>query len=227
MFMARVAGITPQAFLAGISDQLGEKSAKIVGQAYNITPGMDRNLFMTRAMEWIGDIVFNGKASHSPIPSRTMLTIPAPTHMLAQYLTTRTNKKVYRYIFDVRNPFPGSSFYAQPHHWVDVYFVFKTFQFRYPTQKLKDTSTKHAQLWIDFANGKAPWKEYKYTGAGDGMVTVADEREGWVERTVAEHESIMETSWKRCEALVQSWDRKKGVSFTPLDIEPLRGKKIV
>jgi hypothetical protein len=147
--------------------------------------------------------------------------------MLAQYLTTHTKKKVYRYIFDIRNPFPGSPFYQQPHHWVDVYFVFKTFQFRYSTQKLKDISTKHAQLWIEFANGKTPWKEYKYTGKGEEVVMVAEEREGWVERTVKEHEGIMETSWKRCEALVQSWEGKKGVGFSPLEIEPLRGKKMV
>jgi hypothetical protein len=66
MFMARVAGITPQAFLAGISDQLGEKSSKIVGQAYDITPDMDQSLFMTRAMQWMGDVIFAGK-------SRTLL----------------------------------------------------------------------------------------------------------------------------------------------------------
>jgi hypothetical protein len=147
--------------------------------------------------------------------------------MLAKYLTTHTSKKVYRYIFDIRNPFPGSALYQQPHHWVDIYFVFMTFQFRYPTRKLKDISTRHAQLWIDFANGKTPWKEYKYTGMGDEVVMVADEREGWVERTVAEQEGITETSWRRCEALVNSWEGKKGVGFTPLDIKPLRGKKLV
>ena len=147
--------------------------------------------------------------------------------MLAQYLTTHTNKKVYRYVFDVRNPFPGSSFYAQPHHWVDVYFVFKTFRFRYPTERLRNISSRHAQLWTEFANGKTPWKEYKYTGKGNEVVMVADEREGWIERTVAAHESILETSWKRCEALVQSWEGQKGVGFNPLAIEPLKGKKVV
>jgi hypothetical protein len=147
--------------------------------------------------------------------------------MLAQYLTTHIKKKVYRYIFDIRNPFPGSPFYQRPHHWVDVYFVFKTFQFRYPTQRLKDISIKHAHLWTEFANGKKPWKEYKYTGKGDEVVMVADEREGWVERTVREHEGIVETSWRRCEALVRSWEGKKGVGFSPLEIEPLSGKKMV
>jgi outer membrane protein assembly factor BamE (lipoprotein component of BamABCDE complex) len=109
---------------------------------------------------------------------------------LANYLTAHTNKKVYRYVFDVRNQFPGSPLYQQPHHWVDIYYVFKTLQFRYPTQRLKDISTRHAQLWVDFANGKTPWREYKYTGNGDEIIMVADEREGWLERTVAENERL-------------------------------------
>jgi hypothetical protein len=142
-------------------------------------------------------------------------------------LSTHTNKKVYRYIFDVRNPFPSQPLYQQPHHWVDKYFVFKTLQFRFPTQKLKDISTKHAQRWIDFANGKKPWRQYTYSGDGEEVIMVADEREGWVERTVAENEKITELSWKRCELLVESWKDFKGKVFSPLDIEPLKGKSVV
>ena len=108
-----------------------------------------------------------------------------------------------------------------------MYFVFKTFQFRYPSQRLKDISTRHAQLWIDFANGKEPWPAYKYSGKGDETVIVADERQGWVQRTVAEDEKIMETTWRRCEALLESWEKKQGTPFLPLQIEPLRGRKIV
>ncbi|KAF1942467.1 alpha/beta-hydrolase, partial [Clathrospora elynae] len=207
-FMARIAGITPQAFLAGISNQLGEESAELVSQAYQITPKMDQNLFTTRALQWIGDVVFD-----------------APNHCLAKYLTTHTSKKVYRYIYDIRNPFPGSPLYQQPHHWVDIYSVFKTFQFRYPTQRLKAISTQHACLWLDFANGKTPWKEYKYSGTGDEFIMVADERGGWVERTVGENEKIMETTWRRCDALVASWKSERGIWFSPLEIGPLKGKK--
>jgi hypothetical protein len=127
----------------------------------------------------------------------------------------------------VRNPFPCQPLYQQPHHWVDKYFLFKTLQSRYPSQRLKDISTKHAQLWNAFANGKAPWKEYKYTGNGDEIIMVADEREGWVERTVAENERITEISLKTCEALVASWEDFKGKSFAPLDIDPLKGKSLV
>jgi hypothetical protein len=148
----------------------------------------------------------------------------APNHALAKYLTTHTNKKVYRYMFDVRNPFPNSSFYNLPHHWVDVYFVFKTLQFRYPTQRLKDISTRHAQLWNGFAHGTAPWTEYKYSGDKQEVIMVADDREGWVERTVVEHERLLEWGWERSDALCKSWESQKGKEFRPLDIEPMKGK---
>lgn len=150
---------------------------------------------------------------------------PAPIHTLAQHLTTHTAKHIYRYVFDVRNPFANSPLYQQPHHWVDVYFVFKTFRFRFASQRLRDVSTRHARLWVAFANGEAPWGEYKYTGQGDECVVVADEREGWVERTVGEVEGALEWSWRRCEGLVEAWEGEKGMSFRPLDIEALRGVK--
>jgi hypothetical protein len=110
---------------------------------------------------------------------------------------------------------------------VDKYFLFKTLQFRYPTQRLKDISTRHAQLWIDFANGKPPWRQYRYTGNGDETIMVADEREGWIERTVADHGKITETSWRTCETLFASWQGKMGKAFSPVDIEPLGGKSMV
>ncbi|RMZ69657.1 Carboxylesterase type B [Pyrenophora seminiperda CCB06] len=197
----KVTGVTPDAFLSGITGQLGDKSAELLSQAYGITPDMDQNLFLTAALRWIGDVVFD-----------------APTHLLSQYLTTHTHKKVYRYVFDVRNPFPGSLLYQQPHHWVDVYFVFKTFQFRYPYQRLKNISTQHSQHWISFANGRRPWSEYKYTGKGDEVVAVADDQEGWLERKVKDHEKAMETSWTRCETLVESWESKRGKAFSPFSL---------
>jgi hypothetical protein len=174
-----------------------------------------------------GSVTLSSKVDTTPNLLAQKLTISAPIHEWAKYLTTHTNKKVYRYVFDVRNPFPGSSLYQLAHHWVDKYYVFKTLQFRYPTNRLKEISTKHAQLWIDFANGKTPWTEYKYTGHGDEVIMVADEREGWVERTVAEHENITEIIWRTCEVLIKSWNNKKGTHFLPLEIEPIVGKKLV
>ncbi|KAJ4377516.1 hypothetical protein N0V83_000341 [Neocucurbitaria cava] len=206
----RIASVTPEALLDGIAEKLGKDSANLVSKAYEISSNMDQNLFTTQALRWIGDVIFD-----------------APVHAWAQASTTNSNKKVYRYVFDVRNPFPNQPYYQQPHHWVDIYYVFKNHQFRFPpSQRLKDISTKHAQLWIDFANGKEPWTEYKYTGNGDEVVMVADERDGWVERTVAQNEKILEWSWRRCESLWESWEAERGKQLAPLKIAPLQEKKM-
>ncbi|KAF2660803.1 alpha/beta-hydrolase [Lophiostoma macrostomum CBS 122681] len=190
MFLDKIAFMTPTLFFQAMSAQLGANSAQMIMDAYNITVDMDQSLFLGAALRWIGDVAFD-----------------APTHALAKYLTTHTTKKVYRYTFDIRNPFPGHGLYNLPHHWVDVYFIFKTFQFRYPRQKLKDISTQHAQLWLDFANGKAggPWSEYRYGDGADAVIIVADEREGWVERTVAQDEELRELGLKRVEQLWDAW----------------------
>ena len=116
--------------------------------------------------------------------------------------------------------------YQQAHHWVDIYFVFKTLQFKYSSHRLKDISTQHAQLWIDIARGKEPWREYRYTGDGDEVIMVADERQSWIERTVAEDEEIMELSWRRCEGLLESWETQKGNEFAALNVPPLEGKTL-
>jgi hypothetical protein len=122
-FMARVAGMTPQAFIAGVAKEVGEESAELVCQAYNVTPDMDQNLFTTIALRWVGDVIFDGKCYNTDAtPSLNKL---AANHELAKYMSTQTHKKIYRYIFDVRNPFPSHSLYQQAHHWVDKYFVFK------------------------------------------------------------------------------------------------------
>lgn len=208
MFSSRLATLTPPSFLSGITLKLGTAATSLLSNAYSITSTMDQNLFLTRAMQWAGDVVFD-----------------APTHALAQHLSRNTTKKIYRCVFDIRNPFPNHDMYAQAHHWVDVYFVFKTLQFRYPMQRLKDVSTKHAQLWIEFANGKSPWEEYKYISKGDEVVMVADEREGWVERSVKEHEELVGWGWERCEVLWESWGVGKGrTGFRPMEIEGLRGR---
>jgi hypothetical protein len=128
---------------------------------------------------------------------------------------------VYRYVFDVRNPFPNAPMYQQAHHWVDVYFVFRAMQFRFPYQYLKDLSDKHAQLWIEFANGKAPWKEYSSKKQGEAIVMVADERDGWVERTEKEHAKISGVEFERLDTLWETWGEKKGETWKPLDMVAL------
>jgi hypothetical protein len=100
-----------------------------------------------------------------------------------------------------------------------VYFVFRALQFRYPYQYLKDVSDKHAELWIAFANGEAPW-----SAAGDrdgGVVMVADEREGWVEKTLPEYERMSRVKWSRLDELWEAWGEKKGEQWMPLDMVAL------
>lgn len=54
---------------------------------------------------------------------------------------------------------------------------------------------------------------------------VADERDGWIERTVKEDEDLREEGWRRCEGLVESWKAMRGkAAFKPLGIEALGGK---
>lgn len=127
---------------------------------------------------------------------------------------------MYRYIFDIRNPFPNAPFYQQPHHWVDVYFIFRTLQFRYPYHYLKDISDKHAQLWINFACGEEPWKPFE--DGQEGVIMVADEREGWVEKTRPEYEKMSGVAWGRLDVLWDAWREKKGEAWLPLDIAALK-----
>jgi hypothetical protein len=61
MFLARAASITPQAFYSGVVEQLGEENTELLGRAYGITPDMDQNLFVTKALRWVGDVVFEGR----------------------------------------------------------------------------------------------------------------------------------------------------------------------
>lgn len=58
--MERVAGLTPRTFLSGITAQFGDKSAELLSQVYGITPDMDQNLFLSAALRWMGDVVFDG-----------------------------------------------------------------------------------------------------------------------------------------------------------------------
>jgi hypothetical protein len=69
MFVEWMLQVTPQAFLAGIAEQLGQESAELVGEAYKITADMDQNLFTTMALRGVGDVVFDGKSSPDlPLP---------------------------------------------------------------------------------------------------------------------------------------------------------------
>jgi hypothetical protein len=59
--MPRLQTVTPQEFVKGVVKQLGDRNAQLMLKAYKITPDMDQNLFVTPAMRWMGDVVFDGK----------------------------------------------------------------------------------------------------------------------------------------------------------------------
>jgi hypothetical protein len=168
-----------------------------------------------------------------PIPStKLMNTSPASIHAFSNLVASQPTKRLYRYIFDIRNPFPNAPFYQQAHHWVDVYFLFRTLQFRYPRRYLKDMSNVHAAMWIIFANGRAPWKAFKgydHINGGDAsLIMVADERDEWVEmplqkyeRTSKMHEEHAET--RRLDLLWRVWhEEKAGQSWLPLGMAALK-----
>ncbi|KAJ4987018.1 carboxylesterase [Stagonosporopsis vannaccii] len=207
-FASRYKHITAPAFLRSTTAQLGPAASSLIARTYAITPSMDQNLFQSSLLRWLGDALFD-----------------APAHSLAAYLSTHTTKNVYRYVFDVRNPFPGHDLYMHPHHWVDIYFVFMAHAFRMPSQRLRHVSAQHARLWVAFANGRAPWARYVYSGDGDERVMVADDREGWVERAVQQVEKDLDWGWGRCEQLVKAWEGMRGRSWTWMDLECLRGVK--
>jgi hypothetical protein len=120
--------LAPQTFHAHmLSTGLSEKAASRVLITYHITPTLDQNLFVDAVTRWLGDIVFD-----------------APVHTPCNYLATHTNNKVYKFIFDAGNQFIGAPFYGVPHHSLNVYFLFRTLQLRFHTQKFKDMSDAHS-----------------------------------------------------------------------------------
>ncbi|EAT90799.2 carboxylic ester hydrolase [Parastagonospora nodorum] len=195
--------LTPTTFYEHLKLALSGNAARKIMEAYHVTLDMDQNLFLTSAMRWFGDIVFD-----------------APIHAFTKHITRETKKNIYRYIFDVGNPFPTAPFYQQAHHWGDVYFIFRTMQFRFPYKHLKRISDKHAELWINFANGEAPWNAF-----GDwhgGVIMVADERDGWAHRMMGQHEDMSGVEFARLDSLWEAWGEKKGEMWLPLDMVALK-----
>lgn len=113
-----------------------------------------------------------------------------------------------------------SPYYQQAHHWVDVYFIFRTMQFRFPYQYLKDISDQHAAKWIAFANGEEPWK--KFEEKDGSIIMIADDREGWVEKTLPEYEKMSSVEFSRLDVLWEAWQDKKGEKWSPFDLAALK-----
>jgi hypothetical protein len=138
-------------------------------------------------------------------------------------VSLNTNKRIYRYVFSVRNPFPGAPFYQLAHHWVDVYFLFRTMQFRFAFPWLRDVSDEHARMFISFANGMEPWAANNAvnTTADGGTVMVASDDGGWVEKLEKDIERVQGRSVGVLDKLWSLWKEKKGEHFLPLDLQKL------
>ncbi|KAF1926766.1 alpha/beta-hydrolase [Didymella exigua CBS 183.55] len=202
-YSALAASLTPASFRAHISAGLSEQATDRVMQTYGIEEGMDHTLFALTATRYLGDVVFD-----------------APIHALCSHLSSSSalnDTKLYRYIFAVPNPFPGASFHAVPHHWVDVYFLFRTLQFRFPNTTLKKISDEHARLWVRFAHGQAPWGE-----CGEGGVMVADAVQGWKEMTLEEDEQGNGRDLARLGRLWDAWAEKRGdAAWAPVRVSQI------
>ncbi|KAF2491391.1 lipase 1 precursor [Lophium mytilinum] len=60
MFLPLATAITPSSLTTLLKHQLGPSNASKILAAYEITEDMDPNLFITRAMEFIGELTFDG-----------------------------------------------------------------------------------------------------------------------------------------------------------------------
>ncbi|KAH8729924.1 Alpha/Beta hydrolase protein [Ilyonectria robusta] len=153
-------------FCKHVESILGAEKAQKVLQLYDISAGMDPNLFWTQLCTFCGDVMFS-----------------LPCHKLLQ-TATRSRKQVYRYTLSLRNPFPGSFFSGVlGHHFIELAYQFMTLMDRFPLQKQRDISIGFARKWTAFAYGEEPWAPYMLA---DETIAVADSREGWVVRTRAE-----------------------------------------
>jgi carboxylesterase type B len=73
--------MTPKSFQDHLRRELSDEAAKEVMEAYHVTLEMDQNLFLTPAMRWCGDIIFDGSISPNILLSNaTLLTFIHSTH---------------------------------------------------------------------------------------------------------------------------------------------------
>lgn len=170
---------------------------------------MDRNKFGVQLALLMGDITFSEPAN------KIARALAAPS------VDGARKKKVYRYNVTLRNPFPGTPFYQVPgHHFVEVLFLFGTFRFRYPTQKLVDISTEFMRRWIAFGVGEAPWDEYELNTAQEEdaeKIMIISSSVGFEQRTRKEDEEKSKLSdegerrykqWEVISEIMQDMERK-------------------
>jgi len=177
-FYEMVDSITPAKACKILFEVLGLDSALRVLGAYEISAGMDANLFQRNAMLLLGDFIMS-----------------EPAHSVAMHLANHANKtgkrKIYRWEFSLPNPFPGSMYYlVNGHHFVELYYQFMTLVTRYPTHRnhFLARQAKHmARIWIRFANGLPPMEGSEYEPL-EQRIMICDVNSGWQVRTRAEDE---------------------------------------
>ncbi|MCJ1398584.1 hypothetical protein MMC11_001784 [Xylographa trunciseda] len=203
IFSSGMQFVDPPLFATAVKEAFGSEGGKKVLDAYGIDSNgsMDGNLFLTRSMEFMGDLLFS-----------------EPTHSLANALSDSASgkkRKVYRYTFGLPNPFPGSMYsYVVGHHFVDVLYLFMTLDLRYPTHRdnfYSRQATEMARKWIRFGNGLPPWP--KGYDTIDGNIAVCDDLRGWEVRTRKEDEEITKSDpwgprrYKGWEAMSEAFGR--------------------
>lgn len=141
-----VKGTEPTIFVKIMKEALGLEAGIKALKAYEIKEdgNMDRNLFWSRAMHMVGDLMFS-----------------QPTQTLLDELAGH-GRKVYRYTFALSNPFSGSPLsYVAGHHFVEILYLFLTLTERYPTHRNKflqrQAEKQHASgsdLRMDWSRGR-------------------------------------------------------------------------
>ncbi|KAF4428934.1 Carboxylesterase type B [Fusarium acutatum] len=163
LFAHNLIDVRPEVFYQHVEDTFGAQNAKIILDVYEISRTMDQNLFWTRLCTLCGDVMFS-----------------LPCHILSKELW-QSNKKQYRCILSLRNPFPGSFFSnVLGHHFVELIYQFMTFMERLPLQRQRDVCVGFVRRWTALAYGEEPWSQYTWVHEA---VAVADSREGWVVRS--------------------------------------------
>jgi hypothetical protein len=96
-------------------------------------------------------------------------------------------------------------------------------QFRFAFPWLKIISDEHARMFVSFANGAEPWTANRCNDveAGVGIVMVAGESDGWVEKSEREIERVQGRGVDVLDKLWDLWQEKKGKHFLPLNLQNL------
>ncbi|KAK6512871.1 hypothetical protein TWF506_009035 [Arthrobotrys conoides] len=183
----------------------GEETGTRILKGYDIESDesvwMDQVKFFVRLMYLIGDLFFQQP------------TVQMVDGLSKAYYSSRgedegeRRQRVFRYQFNLPNPWPGTPFsYVSGHHFVEMFYQFMTFRERYPTHRsnfYQRQSEEMARLWIAFANGKDPWEEYnEQTGY---KIQICDDINGWHSRTREEDaERSKDEQWG--ERRYKQWD---------------------